>query len=178
MFHTRWMMSAFLLASVIVAASAFAGALEADGQVSSRVLEGQHHDSGTGERKLDGDETSRHEFSISPSVAEGCHRMIERYGSMSGCRTALAMLAKLAQEHRDVAWAHRMETEVRDIIEQVPGGLVRTLECRATLCALEVASSDPMFSVPTPVQFRTGRYESPFFAMRALGLDVSEELWA
>jgi hypothetical protein len=80
-------------------------------------------------------------FPISESVRPTCNTE----GTMA-CQLE-ADLIRFSQEPRDGDWAPVVEERVRSIIEsRNPGSEIRSLECRVTLCAMEVASTQGQVS--------------------------------
>jgi hypothetical protein len=73
-------------------------------------------------------------FKISASVKEGCKNdTIE-------CPLVMASIARLIKEPRDVGWAARMEDTIHATVDRRGSGeyVIRNLECRASICILEV----------------------------------------
>jgi hypothetical protein len=73
-------------------------------------------------------------FQISASIRAGCKNdSIE-------CPLVMASVAKMVEEPRDIAWASKMEEKIQAVVDkQGPGKYAtRNLECRTTLCILEV----------------------------------------
>jgi hypothetical protein len=85
-------------------------------------------------------------FPVSASIESGCNG--RHY--VPTCTDAFEKLAAMMQEPRDLAWASRMERKIQDeIISEGDGRFgVRNVECRLTICALEVTSR---LSPPTGV---------------------------
>ena len=75
-------------------------------------------------------------FQISNSVESRCEH------EPNLCSDVLRNLAKLAQEPRDNIWAADMEKLIRANIEEQGQNkyLIRNIECRTTVCAVELAS--------------------------------------
>jgi hypothetical protein len=73
-------------------------------------------------------------FKISPSVQAGCKEVT--------CPELEADLAKFAQQPRDPAWASEMEARLEDYIENSEPNKyqIRNIECRTSMCYVEVAS--------------------------------------
>jgi hypothetical protein len=84
-------------------------------------------------------------FPLSPSVASTCTDL-----SFAPCAEEHRLLSAFAQEPRDDAWADKMETKLRDYIQQYPGFSIRTLECRTSLCMAEVVSAQGAFQHRAP----------------------------
>lgn len=80
-------------------------------------------------------------FPVSASVAAGC--------KVYTCPEMDEVLARFAQEPRDSAWAAQMEAKLQDYVESQPGQYqIRAIECRTTLCFIEVASPYGSFGLP------------------------------
>jgi hypothetical protein len=77
------------------------------------------------------------QFQLSPSVVEDCQRAPE-----SGCRRLEEFLYAMAQERRDPVWATDMEARLAQLVTrgERDNYWIRSLECRNTRCAVEVAS--------------------------------------
>jgi len=78
-----------------------------------------------------------HPFPVSASVEASCR------GLGSSCDEHLeGILSQFAQEPRDPAWAKEMEAKLRDqVMTAEPDKFsIRAIECRTTLCVVEVAS--------------------------------------
>lgn len=96
-----------------------------------------------------------HAFEVSASVREGCDRIIrEKLNGEQHCRMARTELEKLQSEPRDEVWAAETEARMRDTIDQTPGEsagryTIRALECRRSLCAIEIASLMNPYPEPT-----------------------------
>jgi hypothetical protein len=90
-------------------------------------------------------------FPVSASVEAGCNGKIH---DLPSCRRVFERLKIMAQEPRDRAWATRMEGKIQDaILSEGPGIFgVRNVECRQTICAVEVISplSPPYGAYLTP----------------------------
>jgi hypothetical protein len=66
-------------------------------------------------------------------------------------------LTRFSQEPRDGNWAPSVEERVRSIVEsRNPGFAIRNLECRATLCAMEVESSQGQLGPRRNVSWEEG----------------------
>lgn len=88
-------------------------------------------------------------FPLSPSMNAECRADV-------GCAPALRLLKQLSKEPRDPIWASTMEAGLRDLVMSQPGYSIRAIECRASLCAAEVASGLGMFNFTA----QTGPYGS------------------
>lgn len=82
-------------------------------------------------------------FSLSPAMEAECRLD-------AGCAPVLRLLKQFSQQPRDPAWAAKMEAGLRDLVTSQPGYAIRAIECRASLCAAEVASGMGMFNFITP----------------------------
>jgi hypothetical protein len=82
-------------------------------------------------------------FPVSKSVDEGC--------TESYCSEWRGLLGKFAQEPRDPRWAAQTEADLRALALAEPEKYtVRSVECRSSLCVIEVASLFGGFSgIPT-----------------------------
>jgi hypothetical protein len=84
-------------------------------------------------------------FPVSASVETPCTRNKLRH-KLDLCERQHNALAEMAQEPRDNIWAPKTETLIQDkVTSQGPGIYsVRNIECRSSICAVEVESlSDP-----------------------------------
>jgi hypothetical protein len=73
-------------------------------------------------------------FPVSPSVESGCKLD-------DSCSDLHQMLSRFAEEPRDPAWASEMEGKLRDLVMLDSGEYtVRDVECRTSICLVEVAS--------------------------------------
>jgi hypothetical protein len=77
-------------------------------------------------------------FPVSPSVDARC-KLIKK---VDLCERQHNMLAKMAQEPRDNSWATKTEALIQDeVMSEKPGVYsIRNIECRSSLCAVEVES--------------------------------------
>jgi hypothetical protein len=78
-------------------------------------------------------------FHVSDPVKEGCKRdTIE-------CPVVMESLARMAKEPRDMYWAAKMEEEIQAVVDAQGSEkfVVRNLECRSSICILEVEVHDP-----------------------------------
>ena len=73
-------------------------------------------------------------FPVSASVQETC--------KITGCADMVQDLSKFVQEPRDPSWSDGMEARLRNYIEAQPGNYaIRDIECRTSVCAVEVTSN-------------------------------------
>lgn len=77
-------------------------------------------------------------FPISQSVVRYCEQISE-LGS-ADCSTHLSILAQLEKENRDSGWASAIESAITSIVKSDPAFRIRALECRTSVCALEIES--------------------------------------
>jgi hypothetical protein len=104
-------------------------------------------------------------FQVSASVREGCTRdAIE-------CPLVMDSVARMIKEPRDIDWAAKMEEKIQGAVDiQGPGKyVIRNLECRTSICILEV-------EIHVPGAFN-GRYEDAIFSSlrpNALTIGVPE----
>jgi hypothetical protein len=82
-------------------------------------------------------------FPISRSVKDSCDR-ISHLGKAS-CGDIFSLLELLQKESRDSRWAKSMEQLIRDLVSAQPGYSIRALDCRSTVCAVEVESTWGVF---------------------------------
>jgi hypothetical protein len=83
-------------------------------------------------------------FQVSDAVKERCKRdTIE-------CPVVMESLARMVKEPRDMYWAAKMEEEIQAVVDGQGSGkfVVRNLECRTSICILEVEVHDPGSLVP------------------------------
>ena len=75
-------------------------------------------------------------FTVSASVENDCKL------DKTVCSLVSQQLEKFSQEGRDTAWADQAEADLQDYIASRGTGkfLIRNIECRATICVVEVAS--------------------------------------
>lgn len=79
-------------------------------------------------------------FPLSASVERGCDRL-SAGGGRDYCEEDRTLLSRLAQEPRDPVWASYAEARLRAfVLSEGDKYAVRALECRSTLCAIEVTS--------------------------------------
>jgi hypothetical protein len=78
-------------------------------------------------------------FPVSASVTARCTR------DKIVCPHVYKKLAQFTQESRDNAWAAQEEADIQTQIESLGPDKysIRNLECRTTICAVEVSSSVP-----------------------------------
>jgi hypothetical protein len=88
-------------------------------------------------------------FPVSASVEAERTSCVARGSTDVGvCDVVQRLLLKMAQEPRDPLWATDMEAKLRQHLTTTEQGTlsIRTIECRTSLCAVEVASlSGPYF---------------------------------
>jgi hypothetical protein len=77
-------------------------------------------------------------FPVSASVVAGCR--------LVACPELDEALAKFSAEPRDSMWAPGVEQELRDFVDAQSGKYtIRNIECRSTMCMVEVASISGSF---------------------------------
>ncbi len=86
----------------------------------------------------------RQPYVLSESIKEECARIAHL--AKADCNDHLSAIARLENEVRDAGWADATEASIRLIVESEPGYRVRSLECRSSICALEVESPTDVFS--------------------------------
>jgi hypothetical protein len=80
-------------------------------------------------------------FRTSDSVRTECHNNLLK-GNDLGCAEMDRELVIMANERRDEVWAKRTERTFREWIESNGSDYtIRSLECRRTLCAVEISST-------------------------------------
>jgi hypothetical protein len=77
-------------------------------------------------------------FSPSDAIRETCAKYAK--DSEANCSGQQTVLDKLSREQRDRSWAIAMESEIRAAVAAVAGYQTRAVECRTTVCVLEVES--------------------------------------
>ncbi len=79
-------------------------------------------------------------FPVSQSVEASCERLSGRRGTI--CDDVYVFLERMAKEPRSPVWAAQMEAKLREHVASSQQGtfIIRTVECRTTVCALEVES--------------------------------------
>jgi len=86
-------------------------------------------------------------FPISASVEAPCSQQAKR-GNEAQCGEVLPLLSEMSQEPRDETWAPAMEEKLRNLIMNEPAPFeIRDIECRTSLCAVEVASANGAFYI-------------------------------
>jgi hypothetical protein len=98
-------------------------------------------------------------FPVSKSVRSDCE------GESAGvgiCVEVIRLLKKFAEEPRDVNWATDMEARIRAFVDGEAGKFaIRTLECRTSVCAVEVESIyGPYMGVDYQTQLDSGVEDS------------------
>jgi hypothetical protein len=82
-------------------------------------------------------------FPVSSAVQKTCG---EFSSSETDCHELYKARADMAQEPRDPDWAETMEAALRDVVSRESGEyVIRTIECRTSLCGVEVASNYGQF---------------------------------
>lgn len=91
--------------------------------------------SSSGAEVSEGDSVIGNPFPTSASVQDSCKKNPD-------CDRVNAGLKEMAEEPRDVSWATNMEDQLRDYSASFGSGkyTIRAVECRESLCAIEVAS--------------------------------------
>lgn len=89
-------------------------------------------------------------FPVSESVVEACQPGRPVRSTPEACGRVNELLAAMAREPRDGAWASAMEEQLRAYAEAQPDKLtIRALECRKTICFIETAAAFPA-GLPMP----------------------------
>lgn len=80
-------------------------------------------------------------FPISASVESDCNRRLSDKDSDAICADLYKALSEMSKEPRDSAWARSMESMLRNMVMTASETYeIRGIECRTSLCALEVSS--------------------------------------
>jgi hypothetical protein len=90
---------------------------------------------------------SRRPFEIGPAIRQMC----EGPGMPAAfCPELDSFVAALRAESRDTSWAAEMESRIENYLHAMLGkeADIRSLECRATLCAAEYATTIPIGEDP------------------------------
>jgi hypothetical protein len=97
-------------------------------------------------------------FHVSASVDEACVKLV------LFCRNGKALLNALAEEPRDEDWATTTEDLIRKGIarKELPHQTIRALECRSTLCAVEVVSPTEKVRFSADIEYRLMRRDGSF----------------
>src|SRR5579871_4348760 len=81
-------------------------------------------------------------FPVSRSVKASCR---------VGCEDLNEVLSQFAQQPRDPVWARSAETKLRNLVLKENGKYtIRAIECRTSLCVIEVASIYGSFEIKWP----------------------------
>jgi hypothetical protein len=154
--------------------SHLSGTVRPSGPITDPALAKPDTNQGNRTRQVLGTDTSviGTPFSVSKALVAACKR------DDSLCPGMYKTLTKLAQEPRDNAWASQTEAIIQNQIEsQGPDKYsIRSLECRTTVCAVEVTSlfgpySGLRYSDDVKYSLRTGlgtvgAYETDPFGAR------------
>lgn len=113
---------------------------------AARYSQGTHSISQSGSDLIPGSDASavdrpsaRRVFPVSPSIEAQCatHPIPNR----EECDDVEDYLRKMMLQSRDETWASTTEAKLRDYATQISNDMqIRALECRETLCAMEVAT--------------------------------------
>jgi hypothetical protein len=98
----------------------------------------------------DGKEVIGLPFPTSASVESGCMNLSKP--GQDACSETHGLLARMAQEPRDPVWAPGTEAKLRELILATESGkfVPRTVECRTSLCVVEVVSQNAPFPGDIP----------------------------
>ena len=93
-------------------------------------------------------------FVVPDSILATCNDPGMKTGHI--CKKFYADLAQMAKEPRDSAWANNMEEKLQAYIEQeFKDASIRNIDCRTSLCAIEVETTDvritAVFPYPNPL---------------------------
>lgn len=99
-------------------------------------------------------------FPLSASIRSKCLQMGKDCNELQ--------LHRFAEEPRDSVWAPEMEAKLRDLARSDPMGsyTVRNVECRTTICAMEVAS-------PGGPYFGSIDVTSPLYRQISSGIEIN-----
>ena len=106
-------------------------------------VDGRMPESSTIKSGVDGP-TVRVPFKVSESIRRECVQMAHL--GKANCDEQLKAIAQLKNERRDAQWADAIEESMRTIVNRQPGFRVRALECGTSICAIEIESSQDIFS--------------------------------
>lgn len=87
-----------------------------------------------------------HAFPVSASIIAECEP-VPGWRPSHACRPNRKLLEAMAEEPREEPWASAAEQAIRELLAQQPTTYtIRALECRTSLCFMEVASEMQAFS--------------------------------
>jgi len=113
-----------------------------------QVQAGDRADEAAADERPQGPGAGRVPFPVSASVLASCPARAVAAGAP--CGTVMRDLDEFANEERDPAWAEMIEARLREDITvlclQHRQCAVRALECRTSLCVVEVGSTDSWFN--------------------------------
>jgi hypothetical protein len=96
-------------------------------------------------------------FVVPDSILAACNDPGIKAGHI--CKGFYADLAQMAKEPRDSAWASDMEEKLQAYVEkEFKDASIRNIDCRTSLCAIEVESTDAkiaaLFPYPNPLTYQ------------------------
>lgn len=92
-------------------------------------------------------------FPVSTASRDFCSQ--QETGSASSCSSIEDAFANFSEEPRDNGWAEKMENELREYVgTQEYRYTILALECRSSLCAIEVVSPDGQMLFDPPSSFK------------------------
>jgi hypothetical protein len=115
-------------------------------ETSDRNVQDEVQDSGSPSRERTeasvdesaGSKSAGIPFPVSASVLQYCEHL-SGAGSAS-CTDHIGVFAQLEKEKRDPVWAPSVEAEIAAVVNSDPAFHIRALECRTTVCAVEIES--------------------------------------
>lgn len=114
-------------------------------------------------------------FPLSLTVTDSCE------SELGHCEDEYRLLSRMEKEPRDERWADRAEGDLRKYFLGEGKYKIRALECRQTLCAVEVGSIHGPFlglNIEHSDEYRLFEEESQFaYEKGAYGLQVTVTLW-
>lgn len=104
-------------------------------------------------------------FPVSESVESQC-RSNPSPGA-GECSNVRDLLEEMSRETRDQGWAPAVESTLRaHVMQKLEGARIRALECRSSLCAVEVASPAGALEILRETEQRAyGIYDNSHFAL-------------
>jgi hypothetical protein len=107
-----------------------------------------------------------------PASAEGVCTISKRLHGPDLCERQHKLLAKMAKEPRDLAWAAKTETLIQDEVTSLsPGNYsIRNIECRSSICAVEMESLSDWYSGAT-IEFDNANNLVDGFRLHAVETD-------
>lgn len=123
------------------------------------------HENGGGIESTSGDldREPADPFNVSPVVDARCG--IRTPTASEECKAVQQLLLQFADERRDASWATEVESRLRPVLlSHLPNASVRGLECRTSICAVEVASPSGYLEIFSESEQRSlGLYDNSHF---------------